>query len=604
MEPRVRNLLHGDAIASRRRDAKSNNNTDTSTTPVDPQLDSTPNTRSIITRLRSQSSLSKSWQPTSNLQPSSQKNVETDPLPTRRQGKSTAPLAEVLNSSAKHSLSIDGPSEQGQGRPRKSRRIEGESMRTLPRPSNYPREGAKQNPLPPMLAPLHDPPEDAQIIPSMASERFRPGLSDLHSSIPNSSLLDRDAPPALIPQEDENLARLAIEQATPVVDAEPNQAHELVAANGQINTRKDEPRPGKMGKRLRWTQEETTFLLQGVAQFGIGGWKKILLHPEYKFQDGRNSIDLKDRFRTCFPDEYRKSGAQKGRVESIVDENGKRRGRGSRTTVELAKMGLNDNIDFPKLDRRERKNFTKEEDDALLRGYLKYPAQWKKIQSDPEFGLTHRTRTDLRDRFRNRFPQRFKEAGYKHKAKQAATVKPSGEQDAPSQEAVKDAVKKPTQPIIQTPDKQPPQQPKYQMSEELELATLLLRHNNSGREALTSSSKENSAYPALPLPNTGMTHPYDPDFVQSPISGEEEQPGSQLNRDMFEWAVRNRRPATETSQTRYEDSSALSSFDQYSINPLLPDDRTSAINNAAGNSTAPLSRILNASEEQQQSGDA
>ncbi len=47
--------------------------------------------------------------------------------------------------------------------------------------------------------------------------------------------------------------------------------------------------------RMKWTEEETDQLLKGVAIYGVGKWKKILLHPEFSFQNGRTPVDLKDR---------------------------------------------------------------------------------------------------------------------------------------------------------------------------------------------------------------------------------------------------------------------------------------------------------------------
>lgn len=46
--------------------------------------------------------------------------------------------------------------------------------------------------------------------------------------------------------------------------------------------------------RKKWSKQETENLLQGVALYGIGHWKKILEDTKFKFND-RSSIDLKDR---------------------------------------------------------------------------------------------------------------------------------------------------------------------------------------------------------------------------------------------------------------------------------------------------------------------
>lgn len=50
-----------------------------------------------------------------------------------------------------------------------------------------------------------------------------------------------------------------------------------------------------------------------------------------------------------------------------------------------------------------------------MRGFEKYGAKWTKIQSDLSLGLSSRSRTDLRDRFRNKFPEKFIQTGHKFK---------------------------------------------------------------------------------------------------------------------------------------------------------------------------------------------
>jgi hypothetical protein len=480
------------------------------------------------------------------------------------------------------------------GRPRKSRRLEAaEATRTLPRPpSTYNREEARGESakLPPILAPLHDPPQEPPgSLPSMASgQRFISSLAEAaHESLMGAAAAAVGAVGGTAGHGNgESLVVNGLEQDMTGMELERQEFGDEQGTGDQ-----DGSRPGKKGKRSKWTAEETSYLIQGVGKFGIGSWKKILKHPDFQFKEGRNSIDLKDRFRTCFPDEYRKSGAQTGRVESTLDDSGKRRGRGSRTTVELAKMGVNGDMDFPKLERRQRKNFTKQEDDDLLRGFLKYPAQWKKIQSDPDLKLSHRTRTDLRDRFRNRFPQRFKEAGYKHKAKQGLSATPSGREQENNQELAKDATA-----VAASSSKYRP--PKYGPSDDMELATLLIRHNNADRDVLASGSKDDSTYP-LPLLTSGITEPYDPDFAHSPLSPEEEVSVTHLSREIFDWADRHGRPSNGASQHRYADPTTLTSFEAYHLNPLPV--MGSVSNNP---STVPLSRILNAPNHDERQGEA
>lgn len=47
--------------------------------------------------------------------------------------------------------------------------------------------------------------------------------------------------------------------------------------------------------RMKWTKEETNQLLKEVAIYDVGKWKKILLHPEFSFQNERTSVNLKDQ---------------------------------------------------------------------------------------------------------------------------------------------------------------------------------------------------------------------------------------------------------------------------------------------------------------------
>ncbi|WAR55249.1 hypothetical protein PtB15_4B869 [Puccinia triticina] len=68
--------------------------------------------------------------------------------------------------------------------------------------------------------------------------------------------------------------------------------------------------------------------------------------------------------------------------------------------------------------RRERKQFSVEEDAALKRGYVKFGTAWSSIQRDPV--LASRKATDLRDRFRNAFPEIYAAAGYKPRSRKAS----------------------------------------------------------------------------------------------------------------------------------------------------------------------------------------
>ncbi|KAI9813871.1 MAG: hypothetical protein M1832_006083 [Thelocarpon impressellum] len=244
------------------------------------------------------------------------------------------------------------------------------------------------------------------------------------------------------------------------------------------------PDEGKV-KRRKWTERETEDLLQGVAQHGIGRWKKILVDPAFRF-DARTSIDLKDRFRTCCPAEYKRhlkseasasgesihSAAAAGAAAGASDPSSntptkkaelppissapaqkfcddvttsQRREAGAATeppknaarsrshrltSDDLARLGIAG--PFPKVARRERRPFTAQEDADLSRGYATHGPAWSRIQADQTLDLANRRATDLRDRFRNRYPERYAEAGFKVRPK---TTRPTSRGEDPSAQA-------------------------------------------------------------------------------------------------------------------------------------------------------------------------
>lgn len=64
-----------------------------------------------------------------------------------------------------------------------------------------------------------------------------------------------------------------------------------------------------------------------------------------------------------------------------------------------------------KIKRRQRRKFTAEEDQALLQGHEEHGFSWQAIQKEEIFKAAGRTPTDLRDRFRTRFPEQYAQAG-------------------------------------------------------------------------------------------------------------------------------------------------------------------------------------------------
>ncbi|RDB18181.1 hypothetical protein Hypma_000546 [Hypsizygus marmoreus] len=149
-------------------------------------------------------------------------------------------------------------------------------------------------------------------------------------------------------------------------------------------------------QRKKWTEEETQMLVTGCNIHGVGNWKTILSDPTLKF-DNRSPVDLKDRFRTYFPDAYKEHYPNarthlSSKVRSTLPD-------GSSL--------------FEKTRSKKRRPFTEEEDRALKAGYEKHGTIWATIVKDPIFREQGRRSTDLRDRFRNAFPELYQAAGYK-----------------------------------------------------------------------------------------------------------------------------------------------------------------------------------------------
>ncbi|KAH6888039.1 hypothetical protein B0T10DRAFT_405964 [Thelonectria olida] len=261
--------------------------------------------------------------------------------------------------------------------------------------------------MPPIINGLHEPPPHAALFPPISSESFD----------------GKDPTPIKLLQE----AR------------QPSPEPEKDKSNNKARKRATKP-------RRKWSEEETNHLLLGVNKHGVGKWTSILEDPGFRFND-RTAGDLKDRFRTCCPDELRRSS--KGSLESptstpqekkrtkgdthldkiLIDEdidvsptkespsaekqpsagqetesNSKqqKKSRAHRKKMEdLVELGIRG--PFKKSHRRERRPFTEQDDQEILEGLKLHGPAWTKIQRDPRFHLSSRQPTDLRDRVRNKY---------------------------------------------------------------------------------------------------------------------------------------------------------------------------------------------------------
>jgi hypothetical protein len=280
----------------------------------------------------------------------------------------------------------------------------------LPQPLKK-QKAAQQAPvMPPIINGLHEPPPHAALFPPSSSESFNSSDGSQMKVLP------------------EILPEILPEFTQPSQEIDPD-----------FTTNKTRKRTAK--PRRKWSEEETNHLLLGVNRHGVGKWTSILEDTDFTFND-RTAGDLKDRFRTCCPEELRKSNRSldtelppwsgretphKGKtdvhLEKIlidgdaafakdaaltpqqdIDDTSpkKKKSRAHRKKMEdLVELGIHG--PFKKSRRRERRPFTEQDDTEILEGLDIHGPAWTKIQRDPRFHLSGRQPTDLRDRVRNKY---------------------------------------------------------------------------------------------------------------------------------------------------------------------------------------------------------
>lgn len=282
----------------------------------------------------------------------------------------------------------------------------------LPQPPK--KQKLPKQPVPPIIIGLFEPPPQAALFPPIASSSF-------HDSHGRNSL------------------NTVLPKVTELKDPS-RKDFSNISEKPQISQRMVQKKDVRA--RKKWTEEETTNLLLGVHKHGVGNWTDILEDSIFFF-NGRSALDLKDRFRTCCPVELRGKNATKAShasdatepkgtqakfKSSLMSENilieyeevgtnapdsvanaiaAQRKSRAHRKKLEdLAQLGIEG--PFIKSKRRERRPFSEDEDRAILEGYETYGPAWTRIQRDPRLNLQNRQPTDLRDRFRNKHPERFR----------------------------------------------------------------------------------------------------------------------------------------------------------------------------------------------------
>ncbi|KAH8802789.1 hypothetical protein F5884DRAFT_682501 [Xylogone sp. PMI_703] len=287
----------------------------------------------------------------------------------------------------------------------------------LPQPPK--KQKAAKQVVPPIIIGLFEPPPQATLFPPISSSSF-------HDSHGRNSL--NTVPPKLN-------------------KVKSDCGDDASSGVTKIDTTTKRSRRKPLRARKKWTEEETRLLLLGVKKHGVGRWTDILEDPEFPFE-GRTGVDLKDRFRTCCPTELRgkssislagvkapgstnknnivakskssllseniliEEGSLNHQLEATETADSSRKQHKSRAhrkkLADLAELGIEG--PFKESQRRERRPFSEEDDREILEGYKIYGPAWTRIQRDPRFHLHNRQPVDLRDRFRNKYPEKFRSA--------------------------------------------------------------------------------------------------------------------------------------------------------------------------------------------------
>jgi hypothetical protein len=275
-----------------------------------------------------------------------------------------------------------------------------------------------------------------------------PLLNELHEPPPSAALFPPITPN--IPEDQVEIQR----QDTRL--PERSKYNEIsLESSSSISHKDKEGKPKRVYLRARrpWTKEETDDLLKGVGIYGAGKWKSILHHPGLRFHPDRTTVDLKDRYRTCRLNEERLMDREATKKREEKQNVGSKQQLAHHEASKQAKPADQDvsnsqpqpvtqksntgsvgflepfkaqtfDVYTPKDVKNllnvtpkrkgssaERKQqlprWTDGEDANLSKGYQKYGFQWTTIAKDPEIGLSHRTGSQIRDRFRLKYPLHY-----------------------------------------------------------------------------------------------------------------------------------------------------------------------------------------------------
>ena len=239
----------------------------------------------------------------------------------------------------------------------------------LPHPQ-FPKSNPEESRLPPLrpIAKLNEPPSVAARFPPITPR------GSAYAQIPKCDQERLQPLPKLLPKETSRGYRHASNRKT---------------ITPQVKKRRIYTR-----ERTRWTEGETEQLVQGLAIYGMGRWKHILDHPEFHFHPSRTHVDLKDRFRVLFPPNEPHKWVRPI-PEHISDED--------QESMSSKRQG-----EKPKL-RKRKQAWTEREDKELDKGFQKHGYQWERIAKDATLQFDNRSGSNIRDRFRLRYPEKWAE---------------------------------------------------------------------------------------------------------------------------------------------------------------------------------------------------
>ncbi|KAK6496372.1 hypothetical protein TWF481_002397 [Arthrobotrys musiformis] len=186
-------------------------------------------------------------------------------------------------------------------------------------------------------------------------------------------------------------------------------------ANGPRKRRKYKP-------RRNWEREETIRLVKGVEKYGIGAWSRIWADEEFDLSH-RTPWDLKDRFRTMWPDEY--GGARDVatffkldfdaavRHKKLNRKKTKRKGAGVEGPPAPAPemppapvvLAATTATGRRRVTKRKGTDWSAEEEADLLTAFHRYGRVWRTAAADRGLAFYGRSISDLKDRFAELYPE-------------------------------------------------------------------------------------------------------------------------------------------------------------------------------------------------------